>query len=131
MNEIIDNLNDDMCEELYKVLCAKIFKMTDIKCHKAAKLANKSIRGELLSPNRLRKISYNRKFLPKVSFDKPDINNVSDKMIRDKHDILMRRVENRQKIIRDMQIDTNSKNQILKIFKLGTNLYEMRHKRQK
>ena len=115
-------------KKLFKSLWNKVYLITDKRCHKVLRLARKSIRGELLSSTCLGEKIKSKERDPFENSILSNQNFVPKQVILHKRNIYTKRAINRQKILNEIWNCVNNKDQLQKIFKLGSNLSDLRYK---
>ena len=83
--------------------------------------------GVLLSRTKLRNKFDFRSISPFETSIFKNMNSIPKKIILSKHKNLIKITKNRQRVIKDLKIMFDNKDQLHRIFKMGSNLFELRH----
>ena len=83
--------------------------------------------GVLLSRTKLRNKFDFLSISPSETSIFKNMNSIPMKIILNKHKNLIKITKNRQRVIKDLKIMFDNKDQLQRIFKMGSNLFELRH----
>ena len=121
------NLKNESDKKHFFSTCSKIFDTTDVKCRQAIKYAQKSMHGVLLSRTKLRNKFDFRSISPCEATIFKNMNSIPKKLIFSKHKNLIKIAKNRERAIKDLKIVFDNKDQLQRIFNMGSNLFELRY----
>ena len=113
----------------YRQEIVKTYLCTQEKWKNVVRYARRSIRGELLSWSRLKHKAQIRSFSPEVNQALRDVKQTSKDETLKIESRYWEIVQNRERVMKQLNLKQINKSMIQRIFRIGTKIYERRNRR--